>query len=256
MKRILFFILFSAWAYGYGQSFTLSGTLTDSGTGETLIGATVGDFSAQKVTATNVYGFYSLTLPAGVYKISYSYIGFDTQQIEVDLTKQNVQLNIEMGSSSKEIGEAVIEGENKMEDNVGSTEMSTVDMTMETIKKIPAFMGEVDLIKAIQLLPGVTTVGEGSSGFYVRGGAVDQNLILLDEAAVYNASHLLGFFSVFNSDAIKDVKLYKGGIPARYGGRLSSVLETCHEWRHRHCKQQIDFGVSFCQRKGVYSRIR
>ena len=124
-----------------------------------------------------------------------------------------------------QVGEAVIEAEKEATKNIESTEMSTVNMQMDAIKKIPAFMGEVDVIKAIQLLPGVQAAGEGSSGFYVRGGAVDQNLILLDESPVYNASHLLGFFSVFNSDAIKDVQLYKGGIPARYGGRLSSVLD-------------------------------
>ncbi len=226
MKQLLLLIFISLFAVvGYGQNFTISGTVTDTETGETLIGANVGDFASQRVASTNVYGFYSLTLPAGVYTISYSYIGVETIKKEVDLTKGDVQLNLELNTSSVKIGEAVVEDENQLEENVGSTEMSTVAMSMKEIKKIPAFMGEVDLIKAIQLLPGVTTVGEGSSGFYVRGGAVDQNLILLDEASVYNASHLLGFFSVFNSDAIKDVKLYKGGIPARYGGRLSSVLD-------------------------------
>lgn len=207
-----------------GQNYTLNGTVSDADTGESLIGVNVSDVASQSVVSTNVYGFYSLTLPAGKYTISYSYIGFESEEKQIDLSSGDVNLNVELNSFDVQVGEAVVEG--VLDDNVGSTEISTVAMSMKEIKKIPAFMGEVDLIKAIQLLPGVTSVGEGTSGFYVRGGGVDQNLILLDEASVYNASHLLGFFSVFNSDAIKDVKLYKGGIPAQYGGRLSSVLDV------------------------------
>lgn len=206
------------------QQVTLSGSITDSSTGETLIGATVFVDGQQTGVSTNVYGFYSLSLKPGTYTINYSYIGYKTLQKQLELS-EDLKLNIELESMSLEIGEAVVEGKQEAEERLSSAEMSTVNMKMETIKKIPAFMGEVDVIKAIQLLPGVATVGEGNSGFYVRGGSVDQNLILLDEAAVYNASHLLGFFSVFNPDAIKDVQLYKGGIPARYGGRLSSVLD-------------------------------
>ena len=206
------------------QNLTLSGTVSDMSSGETLIGATVFVDGTQLGVSTNVYGFYSLSLKPGNYKINFSYIGFNTKSIDVEL-KDNVKISVELQGISLEIGEAVVEGEQDKNEHISSAEMSTVNMKMETIKKMPAFMGEVDVIKAIQLLPGVATVGEGNSGFYVRGGSVDQNLILLDEAPVYNASHLLGFFSVFNPDAIKDVQLYKGGIPARYGGRLSSVLD-------------------------------
>ncbi len=206
------------------EKHTLSGVVKDSSTGEELIGATVYDVTSATGTTTNVYGFYSLSVPSGKYSITVSYIGFKNLVQEVDLTK-DVKMDFELQPSSIEIGTAVIEGTNDAVENVEGVEMSKVKMNMDAIKKIPAFMGEVDVIKAIQMLPGVQTVGEGNSGFYVRGGAVDQNLILLDESAVYNASHLLGFFSVFNSDAIKDVQLYKGGIPARYGGRLSSVLD-------------------------------
>lgn len=203
---------------------TLSGAVIDSSTGEELIGATVYDVASATGTTTNVYGFFSLSLPSGKYSITVSYIGYKNFVQEIDLT-EDVKQDFELVPSSIEIGTAVIEGTSEAEENVEGVEMSKVKMSMDAIKKIPAFMGEVDVIKAIQMLPGVQTVGEGNSGFYVRGGAVDQNLILLDESAVYNASHLLGFFSVFNSDAIKDVQLYKGGIPARYGGRLSSVLD-------------------------------
>lgn len=203
---------------------TLSGTLTDGSTGETLIGATVSVKSTGRGVSTNEYGFYSISLPKGEYEFTFSFIGYNKVEKTVDLSTDQ-KLNLELKPTSVELDEAVVEGTSEARKNIESVEMSTVNMSIETIKKIPAFMGEVDVIKAIQLLPGVQTVGEGGSGFYVRGGAVDQNLILLDEATVYNASHLLGFFSVFNSDAIKDVQLYKGGIPARYGGRLSSVLD-------------------------------
>jgi hypothetical protein len=206
------------------KKFSVSGTITDEQTGEALIGATVFVSGLDRGTATNLYGFYSLTLDEGEYDMKVSYIGYDQRSIPVKLSAP-IRLDIELAPMGFLVQEAVIETENTADKNINSTDMSAVSMQMSQIKKIPAFMGEVDVIKAIQLLPGVQTVGEGTSGFYVRGGAVDQNLILLDESPVYNASHLLGFFSVFNSDAIKDVQLYKGGIPARYGGRLSSVLD-------------------------------
>lgn len=206
------------------QKLTISGSITDASSGEELIGATVYIEELQLGVGTNVYGYYSLSLDPGTYEVSYSYIGYETEKFSIEL-KEDLKKNVELNSSSTVIQEAVVEGTTEVEEHLSSAEMSTVNLKMETIKRIPAFMGEVDVIKAIQLLPGVATVGEGTSGFYVRGGSVDQNLILLDEAAVYNASHLLGFFSVFNPDAVKDVQLYKGGIPARYGGRLSSVLD-------------------------------
>lgn len=224
--KLLFFLFFIGTSLCAQEKFTISGTVTDQSTGESLIGASVYVPSISRGTTTNLYGFYSLTLPKGDYVVDFGFIGYQTIHKTISLTDNDLKVDIELVPSSIEIGAAVIEGENDAVQNVESVEMSKVTMQMETIKKIPAFLGEVDIIKAIQLLPGVQTVGEGGSGFYVRGGAVDQNLILLDEAPVYNASHLLGFFSVFNSDAIKDLQLYKGGIPARYGGRLSSVLDV------------------------------
>ena len=225
LKTSIFFFAFLLSLCSFAQAkSTLSGTISDGQTGETLIGATVTIKSTGRGVSTNAYGYYSLSVPKGEYEVLFSFIGYKTESKTIDLN-EDVKLDLELSPSSVELEEAVVEGTSEARKNVESVEMSTVNMSMETIKKIPAFMGEVDVIKAIQLLPGVQTVGEGGSGFYVRGGAVDQNLILLDEATVYNASHLLGFFSVFNSDAIKDVQLYKGGIPARYGGRLSSVLD-------------------------------
>lgn len=205
------------------DKFTLSGYIRDADNSESLIGANVQVPQLGTGTSSNEYGFYSLTLPAGNYTIVISYLGYDNKTKQVKLNS-NQQLNLELEPETNEIEEVVVSSKRENE-NVEQIEMSQVKLQMQQIKRMPALLGEVDIIKAIQLLPGVQTVGEGGSGFYVRGGAVDQNLILLDEAPVYNSAHLLGFFSVFNSDAIKDVQLYKGGIPANYGGRLSSVLD-------------------------------
>jgi hypothetical protein len=205
------------------DGFTVSGYIRDKGTGEVLIGSTVYVSEISAGAQANVYGFYSLTLQPGKYTLEYRYLGYQTEKIELELI-QNEQINIELASNNVELEEIVIEG-TSIDENVTSTEMSTVELDIQTIKKVPAFLGEVDVIKSIQLLPGVSTVGEGASGFNVRGGGVGQNLVLLDEAPVYNSSHLLGFFSVFNPDAVKDVKLYKGGVPARYGGRIASILD-------------------------------
>ena len=205
------------------ENFTISGYIKDASNGETLIGATVYVQEIDGGVVSNVYGFYSITLPAGNYNVEYRYIGFENQQATIDLT-QNVRRDIELGESSELLEEVVVTAE-KEDANVSEIEMSTVELDIKTIQKIPAFLGEIDVVKSLQLLPGVSTVGEGASGFNVRGGSVGQNLVLLDEAPVYNSSHLLGFFSVFNPDAVKDVKLYKGGIPARYGGRISSILD-------------------------------
>ncbi|WP_306641353.1 TonB-dependent receptor [Sanyastnella coralliicola] len=203
---------------------TISGEISDESNGETLIGATVFVKELSLGTATNIYGFYSITLDPGTYTLKVSFIGYEPTEQVVTLDSDTRQ-DFRLSPQGILVNEAVIEGESTAEENVGSVNMSTVNMQMEMVKKIPAFMGEVDVIKAIQLLPGVQAAGEGSSGFHVRGGSVDQNLILLDESPVYNASHLLGFFSVFNSNAIKEMQLYKGGIPSRYGGRLASVLD-------------------------------
>ena len=205
------------------KKLTISGYVTDINNGEELIGATVYVKELKQGTSTNLYGFYSLNLDPGKYTVIFSYIGYQSKKQIVTLQKA-VKLNIELQITDQALDEIVVTGEKK-NSNITKTEMSTVKMKMQEIKKIPALMGEVDVIKAIQLLPGVQSTSEGSSGFSVRGGSSDQNLILLDEASVYNASHLLGFFSVFNNDAIKSVKLYKGDIPAEYGGRLSSLLD-------------------------------
>jgi len=202
---------------------TLSGYITDASTGEELINATLYVEELGIGNTSNVYGFYSLTLPSGNYKVIYSYLGYEDQTINVDLSSDQ-RMNIEMSDAAALLQEVTVVAKEKNE-HVASTEMSTDNLKIETIKKLPALFGEVDIIKAIQLLPGVKSLGEGTSGFYVRGGNADQNLVLLDEAPIYNASHLMGFFSSFNPDAIKDMNLYKGAMPSRYGGRLSSVLD-------------------------------
>lgn len=226
VKMKSLFIIFTLFLFTFSQlaanKYTISGHITDE-SGEELIGATIYVKSLKSGTVTNAYGFYSLTIPENTYQIIYSYIGYEPQVKKVELN-QNLRINVMLKEQSKTLDEVVITAERK-DANVAKAEMSTMKIQAKEIKKIPAFMGEVDVIKAIQLMPGVQSASEGSSGFNVRGGSADQNLILLDEATVYNASHLMGFFSVFNNDAIKDVKLYKGDIPAAYGGRLSSLLD-------------------------------
>ncbi len=205
-----------------GQNkFTVSGFVNDNENGESLIGVNVIVKENLIGTVSNTYGFYSLTLPEGTHEISYTYIGFEIFKKTINLNK-NISLNVDLISSATEISEVTIVAE---ETFVERAQTSVVEVPVQQIKNIPALLGEVDVLKAIQLLPGVQSGGEGTSGFYVRGGGPDQNLILLDGVPVYNASHLFGFFSVFNADAIKNVRLTKGGYPARFGGRLSSVLE-------------------------------
>lgn len=203
---------------------TISGYVRDAGSGEDLIGATIRTESKAYGVITNVYGFYSLTIPKGQYTLSVSYVGYDayTSPVTVD---DDVTLNHDLISSAEQLEDVVISGE-ALNSNVSKNEMSVMRLSAKTIQQVPAVFGEPDVLKSILLLPGVTSVGEGASGFNVRGGSADQNQIQLDEGLIYNASHVLGFFSTFNSDAIKDVKIYKGGIPARYGGRLSSVLDV------------------------------
>lgn len=205
------------------DQFTLSGYLKDATNGEALIGATIRVKNLNAGNVSNVYGFYSITLPKGNYEIDYRYVGYQPTTRQVTLT-ENVRLNVELKTSEQQLQEVVISGK-AANDHVSNIEMSTEELDIKSIQKMPAFAGEVDVIRSIQLLPGVSTVGEGAAGFNVRGGSVGQNLVLLDEAPVYQSSHLMGFFSVFNPDAVKDVKLYKGGIPAKYGGRLSSILD-------------------------------
>lgn len=206
------------------QKFTISGYVKDAATGELLIGTSVYMKENLKYgISTNPYGFYSMTIEQGKFTLMISFIGYDEQAIPIELDK-DLRINIDLKPKAILTQEVVIEGE-KPTNNIDKSEMGKITMDIEQIKKLPSFLGEVDILKAIQLLPGVQSAGEGNSGFYVRGGGPDQNLILLDEAVVYNASHLFGFFSVFNSDAIKSVTLTKGGMPANYGGRLSSVLD-------------------------------
>lgn len=221
----LLLVLYSASGHAQGK-FTLSGYAKDATNGEVLVGASVFIKEMSGGVVTNAYGFYSITLPAGKYSVEISYIGYDKLMREADL-QENVRLDVELMTQSNQLQELVVTAEEEdRAANVKSLEMSTNKLDIKTIQKIPAFLGEVDVIKSLQLLPGVSTVGEGASGFNVRGGSVGQNLILLDEAPVYNSSHMLGFFSVFNPDAVKDTKLYKGAVPARYGGRLASLLDV------------------------------
>lgn len=211
-----------SWAQG---QLTVSGYVKDKANGEGLIGVSVYVKEANTGAVTNNYGYYAISLPQGQYTVTVTYVGFAKQQLPVTLTDQNVKLNIELGEEGKELAEVTVKAERE-EDNVRNIEMSVNKIDVKTIQRIPALLGEVDVIRSIQLLPGVTTVGEGATGFNVRGGNIDQNLVLLDEAPVYNSSHLFGFFSVFNPDAVKDVKLIKGGIPSLYGGRISSILDV------------------------------
>ena len=208
----------------FGQNFTISGTLKDATNGEDLIGASVvlKDKPSVGVT-TNTYGFYSLTLPKGTYTVRVQYIGYTAIDEKIVLDK-DLKLDKELSPESTIMQEVVIKAE-KDNKNVSRNDMSVTKLDPKSIENVPVLFGEKDVLKTLQLTPGVKSAGEGNAGFYVRGGGADQNLILLDEAPVYNASHLLGFFSVFNSDALKDVTLYKGAAPAEFGGRGSSVLD-------------------------------
>ncbi|MBO0341261.1 MAG: TonB-dependent receptor [Bacteroidota bacterium] len=205
------------------QKHTLSGTVSEATSNESLIGVTIAISELKTGTTTNEYGFYSITLPEGEYQVIVSYLGFQEVVKTITLDK-NLKLDFNLIEKTEELQEVVVTDDVEKLD-IRKPQMSVTSLASQTIKQIPVVLGEADVIKSLVLLPGVTSAGEASSGFNVRGGAADQNLILLDEATVFNSSHLFGFFSVFNPDAIKDVKLFKGGIPARYGGRVSSVLE-------------------------------
>lgn len=223
---ILVLVLFNISAFSQeiiDNKATISGYVKDSLTGEALTGTAVYVLEIEKGVNTNPYGFYSLTLNKSSYLLIINFVGYQEKRIKIDLTKDQT-LNIELVPKIFEKQEVVITAE-RIDKNIKSTDMGRVEMEVEKIKRLPALLGEVDILKAIQLLPGVQDAGEGNSGFYVRGGGPDQNLVLLDEAVVYNASHLFGFFSVFNPDAVKNITLTKGGMPAQYGGRLASVLD-------------------------------
>jgi TonB dependent receptor-like, beta-barrel/CarboxypepD_reg-like domain/TonB-dependent Receptor Plug Domain len=218
-------VLFSIPFFAAAQSqHTISGTIKDKQSGELLIGATVIVKELKNVGASsNAYGFYSLTLPEGTYTILVQYLGYSTITDTINLDRDKT-INFGLTSGTINEGEVVVSAE-RSNKNVTSTEMSTTNLEVKEVQNIPVLFGEKDVMKTIQLLPGIEATGEGNTDFYARGGGPDQNLILLDEATVYNPSHLLGFLSVFNSDAIKDVKLITGGMPAEYGGRLSSVVD-------------------------------
>lgn len=224
MSLVAFFFCFHNGLMAQSKSrFTISGYVKDTKTGEYLIGANVYLKELLKGTSTNQYGFYSLTVEEGEYTLVFTFLGYQEQEQKITLNK-NYRINAEMADAAYIASEVVITGERE-DKNVESTQMGQMELEVEQIKTLPAFMGEVDILKTIQLLPGVQSAGEGNAGYYVRGGGPDQNLVLLDEAVVYNASHLFGFFSVFNADAVKNVSLIKGGMPAQYGGRLASVLD-------------------------------
>lgn len=205
------------------EKYTLSGIIKEGSSNETLIGVTIAFPSLGSGVTTNEYGFYSITLPEGEYQVIVSYLGFRDIVQNITLDK-DTKLDFQLAEEAEQLDEVVVTDDSERLD-IRKPQMSVNTLSVATIKKIPVILGEADVIKSILLLPGVTNAGEGASGFNVRGGAADQNLILLDEAIIFNSSHLFGFFSVFNPDAIKDIKLYKGGIPARYGGRVSSVLD-------------------------------
>jgi len=207
----------------YGQQFTISGYIADSTNGESAIGALAFIKGTTQGTSTNVYGFYSLSLPAGEYEICFNYLGFEPIIKKIKLDK-NIVINPKLSPVKNELTEVVITADEQLQ-QVKSTQMGVIRIPIEQIKNIPTIGGETDIIKVMQLMPGVKRGGEGQNGMFVRGGSGDDNLILLDEAVVYNVSHLFGFFSVFNNDALKDVTLIKGGFPSKYGGRLSSVMD-------------------------------
>ena len=221
IKILLFF--FFTFSISAQEKHTISGTVYDKRGNETLIGATIYFSDLNVGTTTNEYGFYSITILEGTHNVSVSYLGFSEENRIIELNNKT-SLDFYLSEASQTLDEVLIKTEIE-KINIKSTQMSTNTLTSKSIKQIPVVLGESDIIKSIILLPGVTSAGEGASGFNVRGGSADQNLILLDEAIVFNSSHVFGFFSVFNPDVIKDVKLFKGGIPSKYGGRLSSVLD-------------------------------
>ncbi|MFM7104371.1 MAG: carboxypeptidase-like regulatory domain-containing protein, partial [Flavobacteriales bacterium] len=207
---VSFTLLLHARVISQKNEFTISGTIKDAATGEYLTGALFAVPDISKGRNADVYGFYSLTIPRGDYKITYSMLGYKTQERQISLAEN---MSIDIALETITIESNVVEIESGRGENTKSTDMGKIGLEIDQVKKLPVLLGEIDILKTITLLPGVKSSGEGNAGFYVRGGGVDQNLILLDNATVYNASHLFGFFSVFNADAVKDLELTKGGIP-------------------------------------------
>ena len=236
MRFIYLFI--ACCSFGFSQNqFTLSGTIYETEGQETLIGANIIFPELNTGTTTNEYGFYSITLEAGTYEVLISYVGYESLKQTLQLNADK-SLNFSISESADTLEEVVLET-NVERIDIKTTQMSVNALTANTIKQIPVVFGEADVIKSITLLPGVSNGGEGSGGFNVRGGSTDQNLVLLDEATLFNSSHLFGFFSVFNPDAIKNIKLYKGGIPAKYGGRVASVLDIYQKEGNKNEFQKI-----------------
>lgn len=237
----LIFLLSFIFSNVHGQTkYTLSGYIRDASNGESLPGATVSVASTKMGMTANAYGFYSLSMPSGTYEIKVSYLGYVSKSITVNLDASK-KVDIELDPKKVEQKEVIIKAKSP-DANIKGTEMGMHQLNISDVKKLPVILGEVDIMKSLTLLPGVSSAGEAQSGFYVRGGGPDQNLVLLDDAVVYNSGHLFGFFSVFNADAVKNVNLIKGGMPANFGGRLSSVIDV--RMREGNDKQfQVDGGV-------------
>ncbi|HQR94498.1 MAG: TonB-dependent receptor, partial [Sphingobacteriia bacterium 39-39-8] len=242
MVRILFLLFSCCFSIlGLAQDkFTLNGYIRDSVSGESLIGANVSIRSEGKGVSSNQYGFYSITLKNGTYQLAASFIGYQPKVWTIDLN-ENKSFNILLVPNSNAINNVTVVSRRR-DNQLKTAQMGKFELNINTAKAIPAFMGEVDIMKTLQLMPGVRNAGEGNAGFYVRGGGADQNLILLDDAVVYNTGHLFGFFSIFNSDAVKNVSLIKGGMPAQYGGRLSSVVDVAMKEGNSN-KTQVDVGI-------------
>ncbi|WP_295117235.1 TonB-dependent receptor [uncultured Chitinophaga sp.] len=240
-------LLKSQWVKAQQQRYTVSGYVKDDQSGETLIGISIGKTGTTIGTLSNEYGFYSLTLPAGEHELQYSYMGYSVHKMTIKLTG-NKTIDVKMKRSDSQLNEVVITGKEQQK-NINTINTSVAKLDIAELKKLPTLMGEADVLRAIQTLPGVTTVGEGASGFNVRGGNSDENLILMDEAPVYNSTHLMGFFSVFNPDAVKNINLYKGSFPAEYGGRTASVLDIRMKDGNNQ-KLQVNGGIS-----NVFTRL-
>jgi outer membrane receptor protein involved in Fe transport len=242
MARILLLLFISCYSIsGLAQDkFTLNGYIRDSVSGESLIGANLSIRSEGKGVSSNQYGFYSITLKNGTYQLAASFVGYQPKVWTINLT-DNKSFNILLVPNANAINNVTVVSRRR-DNQVKTAQMGKIELNINTAKAIPAFMGEVDILKTLQLMPGVRNAGEGNAGFYVRGGGADQNLILLDDAVVYNTGHLFGFFSIFNSDAIKNVSLIKGGMPAQYGGRLSSVVDVAMKEGNTN-KTQVDLGI-------------
>jgi len=256
-KKLLAFSVFILFLNGvlFSQGkFTISGYVKDSLTGETLIGATLQAGSKGRGVNSNAYGFYSITLDAGDYDISCSFVGYQSRQAQVHLSASQ-SFNFLLPPKATTSEEVVVYAKRR-DENVKNAQMGRFDLSVARVKALPVLLGEVDLLKTLQLLPGIRNAGEGNTGLYVRGGGPDQNLIILDDAVVYNTGHLFGFFSIFNSDAIKNVTLIKGGMPAQYGGRLSSVLDVAMKDGNSN-KLQVDGGIGLiASRLSIQGPIR